>query len=387
MGSDLPLRVAVLGATGSVGQQALDVARQHRDRVQVIALASHRNCGLLFDAAKELKADYLAVGDATVQLDGLKPPAGVELAFGEAAVVALCLLPQVDMVLNALVGEAGLRASYATLSAGKRLALANKESLVVGGDLLMPLARPGAMLPVDSEHSAIFQCLTGEDGIKPARIWLTASGGPFRSRSRPELVGVSLADTLAHPNWKMGPKITVDSATMMNKGLEVIEAMHLFALPLEKIRVVVHPQSIIHSMVEFADGSCKAQLGPTDMRLPIQYAFSYPDRWSASVEPLDFCVLSGLSFEAPDPQAFGCLRLALDAARAGGTAPCVLNAANEVAVAAFLEGSVGFLDIERCVESVLASLGVERVTSLDQLENLDRQARVAAAEYLSKSGR
>jgi 1-deoxy-D-xylulose-5-phosphate reductoisomerase len=291
------------------------------------------------------------------------------------------------------VGAAGLRASEAALRAGKQLALANKESLVVGGDLLMPLAggaesvtrEDSRLVPVDSEHSAIFQCLLGEPADRLARIWLTASGGPFRGRSAKELRAVTPAQALAHPRWTMGPKITIDSATLMNKGLEAIEAHHLFGVDYGCIRVLVHPQSTVHSMVEFSDGSVKAHLGVTDMRVPIQYALSHPDRWEAPVAPVDFAVLGRLDFEEPDPVTFRCLDLALEAGRTGGTLPAVLNAANEVAVAAFLDGVLDFTGIARVVEIVMDDLGSQRVESFAQLEDVDARARERAQRELAAS--
>jgi 1-deoxy-D-xylulose-5-phosphate reductoisomerase len=286
-------------------------------------------------------------------------------------------------VLNALVGAAGLRASIATLTADKTLALANKESLVVGGELVTSLAKPGQLIPVDSEHSAIFQCYLGEDARGATRIWLTASGGPFRGRTRRELATVTAADALAHPTWTMGPKITIDSSTLMNKGLEAIEAHHLFGVTLDQIRIVVHPQSCVHSMVEYADGSVKAHLGATDMRIPIQYAFSHPRRWDAPVPPVDFTKLGRLDFAEPDYETFGCLMLALEAGRAGGTMPAAMNAANEIAVAAFLAGECGFLDIERAVEVVMSCHIVEKLESLDQVEAVDTWARKAARTALT----
>jgi 1-deoxy-D-xylulose-5-phosphate reductoisomerase len=290
----------------------------------------------------------------------------------------------VDLVLNALVGAAGLRATIATLSAGKTLALANKESLVVGGELVTRLASPGQLLPVDSEHSAIFQCYLGESAHDVSRIWLTASGGPFRGLTREQLASMTAEQALAHPTWTMGPKITIDSATLMNKGLEVIEAHHLFSVDYDDIRVVVHPQSCVHSMVEFKDGSVKAHLGAADMRIPIQYAFSHPDRWGAPLEPIDFAEIGHLDFGMPDLETFGCLSLAFDAGRAGGTAPAILNAANEVAVAAFLEGRCGFLDIERTVEDVLSRLQSEPLASLQQIEETDLRARDEARRLLDQ---
>lgn len=374
------LRIAILGSTGSIGRQALDVVSKNPGSVQVVALASHRNLDLLASQAAEFDVKALAIGDedlrASTRLAQL--PCDATIGFGATAVEALCEREDVDMVLNALVGAAGLRASYTTLKQGRRLALANKESLVVGGDLIMPLATKETLLPVDSEHSAIYQCLVGESGDEVSRIWLTASGGPFRGKTRDELAQMTCDDALAHPTWSMGPKISIDSATLMNKGLETIEAHHLFALEYDKIKIVVHPQSCIHSMVEYRDGSIKAHLGATDMRIPIQYAFSYPQRWDAPLPSVDFAQLAQLTFAEPDLASFGCLRLALEVGRTGGTAPCVLNAANEVAVAAFLAGTCGFLDIERTVARVLEQHTPEPVTSLEQLEEIDAWARVQA---------
>ncbi|MDR3036795.1 MAG: 1-deoxy-D-xylulose-5-phosphate reductoisomerase [Coriobacteriales bacterium] len=381
-----PVRIALLGSTGSIGRQALEVARKHPQTLRVVALAAHRNVGLLAAQAAEFGVRHLALGDealaASTQIAQL--PADAALGFGAAAVEALATLEDVDVVLNALVGAAGLRASYTTLKQGRRLALANKESLVVGGDLIMPLATPQTLLPVDSEHSAIYQCLVGEDATEVSRIWLTASGGPFRGRSREQLASATSAEALAHPTWLMGPKITIDSATLMNKGLEAIEAHHLFAIEISKIKVVIHPQSCIHSMVEYRDGSVKAHLGATDMRIPIQYALSFPERWDAPLEPLDFTQLGQLTFEAPDYEVFGALRLALEAGRVGGTAPVVLNAANEVAVEAFLAGACGFTSIERIVATALEAHTPQPVTSLAQLEELDAQTRALARRLLSR---
>lgn len=309
---------------------------------------------------------------------------GITLTFGADAVVGLTRLEDADCVLNALVGAAGLAASYATLESGRRLALANKESLVVGGDLLMPMAHDDLLLPVDSEHGAIFQCFRGEHRSEVSRIWLTCSGGPFLGFTREQLVHATRDATLAHPTWHMGPKITVDSATLMNKGLEVIEAHHLFAMDYDRIRVVIHPQSCIHSMIEFCDGSVKAHLGATDMRIPIQYALSYPKRWSAPVEPLDFTMLSQLTFAPPDTGTFRCLSLALEAGRAGGTFPCALNAANEVAVGSYLHDSCGFTDIDYIIETTLDAHEREAVSSLEQLEEVDRRARAYARSVLER---
>jgi len=307
---------------------------------------------------------------------------GTRVEAGAEAIADLAAHPEADMVLNALVGAAGLSATIRALSSGKTLALANKESLVTGGELVTGRAAPGQLIPVDSEHSAIFQCYLGEDKRDVARIWLTASGGPFRGMGRSELASVTPAQALSHPTWTMGPKITIDSATLMNKGLEVIEAHHLFGVDYDDMRVVVHPQSCVHSMVEFSDGSVKAHLGATDMRIPIQYAFSHPRRWSAPLEPVDFAEIGRLDFAEPDTETFGCLRLALEAGRTGGSAPAVLNAANEIAVQAFLAGRCGFLDIEGAVERTLSAHDHERLESLEQVLAIDSWARAFARSAL-----
>lgn len=399
-------RIAVLGSTGSIGTQTLDVVRRHPDKLEVVALACGTRAEELLSQVRAFDVRWLAVGDERLAgepiADALRDQArDGQLGFGAGAVADLVKLPDVDVVVNALVGEAGLRASYETLAAGKVLALANKESLVVGGDLIMPLAArlderrraeglapahgpAGALMPIDSEHGAIYQCLIGEAKREVSRLWVTASGGPFRGRTRDELEDVTAAAALKHPTWNMGAKITIDSSTLMNKGLEVIEAHHLFAMPYDRISVVVQPQSAIHSMVEFTDGSVKAHLGTTDMRIPIQYALSYPERWDAPVEPLDFTKLGSLEFAAPDTDTFRCLALARHAGATGGTLPCVMNAANEIAVAAFLADGIGYLDIARCVEAAMDAHerdGVQRVESLDQLEEIDRWARRIAEEW------
>jgi 1-deoxy-D-xylulose-5-phosphate reductoisomerase len=381
-----PLRVAVLGSTGSIGTQALSVARDNPDRVEIVALAANSSADLVVRQCREFGVGHVALADPASAAEARAMlPQTVDVGAGDAAVVELARLSDADMVLNALVGAAGLRATIASLESGKRLALANKESLVVGGELVMALAGEGQLLPVDSEHSAIYQCYLGEDARDVTRIWLTASGGPFRGRSREELASVTAAEALAHPTWNMGPKITVDSATLMNKGLEVIEAHHLFAVSFDDVRVLVHPQSCVHSMVEFSDGSVKAHLGATDMRIPIQYAFSHPRRWEAPLAPVDFAALGRLDFGDADLETFGCLNLALQAGRAGGTAPAALNAANEVAVATFLAGECGFLDIESAVASVLDATDVEPLRSVEQIEAVDARSRGIAAEWLRVS--
>lgn len=390
-------RIALLGSTGSIGTQTLDVVRQHADKLEVVALAAGSRVDALLAQADEFGVRHVAVGDERRRAEC----SDSRVRFGADAVAELVHLPEVDIVVNALVGAAGLRASYETLAAGHVLALANKESLVVGGDLIMPLAAQvdaqrrlsgeapalgpaGALMPIDSEHGAIYQCLLGENAREVSRLWVTASGGPFRGCTKDQLAHITPAQALAHPTWNMGAKISIDSSTLMNKGLEVIEAHHLFDMPYDKIEVVVQPQSAIHSMVEFADGSVKAHLGTTDMRIPIQFALSYPDRWNAPVQPLDFRLLGSLEFAAPDEETFRCLALARHAGRTGGTLPCVMNAANEVAVAAFLAEEGSYLGISACVEAVMdahergGAGGVQRVESLQQLEEMDRWARAEA---------
>jgi 1-deoxy-D-xylulose-5-phosphate reductoisomerase len=377
------IRVAVLGSTGSIGRQTIDVAQRYPDRVRVVALAANRSVDRLAEQAAATGAAHVAIADAAFadRLRTLLPEARV--SAGPDAVAALAGLEDADVVVNALVGAAGLRATVTALECGKRLALANKESLVVAGDLVMPLVRShDALVPVDSEHSAIFQCLEGERRDRIARIWLTASGGPFRGMSADEIAQVTVEQALRHPRWSMGPKITIDSATLMNKGLEAIEAHHLFGVSYDRIAVVVHPQSCVHSMVEFSDGSVKAHLGATDMRIPIQYALSYPDRWDAPVPPVDFAAIGRLDFEEPDRTAFPCLDLALQAGASGGTMPAAMNAANEVAVAAFLERRIGFSDIPRVIETVMERHEPFRASTVEEVEAVDAWARTEAAGIL-----
>ena len=380
-------RIAVLGSSGSIGTQTLDVCRQHADKLKVTALAVGGRAGVLAAQAKEFGVKNCAIGcdDLVGSADA---PEGCR--FGFQAVLDLIQADDVDVVVNSLVGAAGLRVSYETLRAGKVLALANKESLVVGGDLIMPLAaqldaragHAGALMPIDSEHGAIYQCLLGENPKEVAKLWVTASGGPFRGKTAAELKDVTPAQALAHPTWNMGAKISIDSSTLMNKGLEVIEAHHLFNMPYDKIEVVVQPQSAIHSMVEFTDGSVKAHLGTTDMRIPIQFALSFPDRWEAPVQPLDFRTLGSLDFAAPDEKTFRCLALARHAGTVGGTLPCAMNAANEIAVAAFLDEQCSYLGIADCVEAVMEVHQAQAVESLEQHEEVDAWARAQARHVL-----
>ncbi len=381
-----PLRVALLGCTGSIGKQTLDVVRMHPDRLRVTALAVNSSCRGLVDAAREFGASHVAVADKSHKNDPAldELPAGCELGFGTDAVTRLASLPDVDCVLVAVVGEPGIWASHEALRAGKIWAPANKEALVIGGDLLMPMAKPGRVLPVDSEHNAIYQCLVGERRHDVRKIWITCSGGPFFGLTREELAGVTAAQALAHPTWKMGAKITIDCATLMNKGLEVIEAHYLFDVPIDDVEVLVHRQSKIHSAVEFADGSVKAQLGPSDMRVAIQYALSYPEHWESPATHVDWRTSEPLTFAAPDTKAFRCLNLALAAGRAGGTLPCAMNAANEVANEAFRHGRCSFTDIDAVVESVMEATTVEPLTSLAQIADVDALARERARELLGR---
>lgn len=359
-----PKNVVILGSTGSIGRQTLDVCRMHPDKLRVVGLACHTNVDRMEEQARAFNVHHTAQGaDAALELIDLD---------------------DVDVVVNALVGAQGLRASMKTLNSPAQLALANKESLVVGGDLIMPQVRePGRLMPIDSEHGAIYQCLIGEDPREVSRLWVTASGGPFYGMKTQELAHVTAADALAHPTWAMGPKITIDSSTLMNKGLEVIEAHHLFNAPYEQITVLVQRQSAIHSMVEFVDGSVKAHLGATDMRIPIQYALSWPERWPSPAESVDFREMASLDLGKPDTKTFRCLALAVQAGRIGGTMPCVMNAANEVAVAAFLEGRCGFLDIPACVEDAMEAHEVQVVETLEQLEEVDARTREHATHFLS----
>lgn len=382
-----PLRLVLLGATGSIGKQTVDVVRRNPDKVVLVGVAANSSLDELVALAHEFPTiTRIALGRA--ELEGSfsteRLPKGCTAGFGRDAVDALASMPEADCVLNALVGFSGMRASYNALSCGHELALANKESLVVAGDLIMPLARPGKLLPVDSEHSAIFQCFLGEDPWSATRIWLTASGGPFFGMMRSDLAHVDAARALKHPNWSMGAKVTTDSSTLMNKGLEAIEAHHLFDAPFSMIHPVVQRQSAVHSMVEFSDGSVISHIGAADMRVPIQYALSFPCRWQAPCTPLDFASVGHIDFAEPDYETFGCLRLALEAGERGGILPCVLNASDEVAVDLFLHGRIPYLGIERVVEETLGAFAPEPVESLEHLEQVDAQARATALQVAAR---
>lgn len=373
--------VVVLGATGSIGRQSLEVA--DRLGLAVEGLAARRSGEELADLADR----YRAASVVSVEPDPeghsrFKERFGRRYGWGMGALVEMVARPGCTVV-NGIVGAVGLEASIATLRAGNRLALANKESLVVGGPLVMAEAPSGELIPVDSEHSALFQCLQGEQIPEVARLLLTASGGPFRGRDRTALSDVGVDEALAHPTWKMGPRITIDSATLVNKGLEVIEAHFLFGLPFEQVDVVVHPQSIVHSLVEFEDGSLKAHLGVTDMRIPIQYALTYPAR-APGLAPRFDLTRTSLTFEPVDRQAFPALDLAYAAGRAGGTFPVAFNAADEVAVAAFLRSRIGFLDIPAVIAEVLEVHDPAEITSVDVVRQADEEARRRAMEAVDR---
>jgi 1-deoxy-D-xylulose-5-phosphate reductoisomerase len=372
--------IVVLGATGSIGRQTLDVAR--RLDLEVVGLAARRPSPALHQLAQEWPGARVAVAREADVGDPAPPSPAGPLSVGEEAVAELAATPGV-VVVNGIVGAAGLRPSVAALEAGNRLALANKESLVAGGPVVMAALRAGGgeLLPIDSEHSALWQCVVGEETADVARIILTASGGPFRGRTPAELTGVSVDEALAHPTWSMGPRITIDSATLMNKAFEVIEAHHLFGLGYEDIDVVVHPQSIVHSLVEFCDGSIKAQLGDPDMRHPIQYSLTYPRRVPAPATGFDL-TRQDLTFEAPDRVAFPCLDLGYRAGRSGGTAGAVLNAADEVAVAAFLEGRIPFVAIPEVVAGCLDAVPATQPTSVADVLAADAAARDAAMQMM-----
>ncbi len=375
-------RLLILGSTGSIGTQALDVVERAGDQFELVGLSAERSWEPLVEQAQRFGVRRIALADADAAARAAEAWTGGEVLYGAEGLVQLVIESGADLVLNALVGSAGLGPTVATLGEGIDLALANKESLVVGGELVMALAEAtGAqVLPVDSEHSALHQLVGAERPGTIDRLVLTASGGPFRGRSRAELEDVSIEDALAHPTWDMGGKITIDSATLMNKGLEVIEAHHLFGVAYERIDVVVHPQSIVHSYVTLCDGAALAHLGHPDMRVPIAYALHHPDRVDVPVRRLALDEVGSLTFEPVDAEAFPCLRLAREAAVAGGTAPCVLNAANEVAVHAFLDGRLPFLGIPAVIEETLAELPAQPVRAFESLYEADREARAIAAE-------
>ncbi len=379
--------IAVLGSTGSIGVQALEVVSAHPEAFQVEVLTAQNNAVLLVEQAKRFNPNAVVIVNeehyAFVK-ENLKND-NVKVYAGENALASVVQMDTVDLVLTALVGYSGLLPTIKAIEAGKTIALANKETLVVAGELVTKLAQDKGVniYPVDSEHSAIFQCLAGEFHNKIEKVILTASGGPFRGKKRDELFSVTRTQALKHPNWTMGAKVTIDSASLMNKGLEVIEAKWLFGLGQEQVEVVIHPQSIIHSMVQFEDGSIKAQLGLPDMRLPIQFAMSYPERLKANFPRFDFSNYPSLTFEKPDLETFRNLALAFEALSRGGNMPCVLNAANEVAVAEFLKDKIGFLEMSEIVEQCLAKMDYIAKPSYEDYVSTDKETRIKAFEIIS----
>lgn len=379
-------RIAILGSTGSIGTQALEVISQHPDLFEVEVLTAMNNIDLLIEQSIRHKPNVVVIGNENhyEQVKSALENHPIKVYCGADAIAQVGTFDSVDMVLTAMVGFSGLKPTIEAIRAGKSIALANKETLVVAGELIMKEAEANRVpiIPVDSEHSAIYQCLVGEGNNRIEKIILTASGGPFREWDKKDLERVSPDQALRHPNWCMGPKITIDSATLMNKGLEVIEARWLFGVGADDIEVVVHPQSIIHSMVQFSDGSIKAQMGLPDMRLPIQYAFSYPHRFDSDFERFDFLKHSKLTFEQPDTKIFRNLALSYEALRKGGNWPCILNAANEVAVEAFLKEKIGFLQIPDVIEETLSRSTHIKAPELEDYYNSDLLARRVAQEQI-----
>ncbi|MDH5518570.1 MAG: 1-deoxy-D-xylulose-5-phosphate reductoisomerase [Gammaproteobacteria bacterium] len=391
------IKLTILGSTGTIGENTLDVVSRHAS-CQVIALTANTQVEKLYQQCLQFQPRYVAVADeaaASLLAEKLQHTAPeIIVLSGVAGLETVAALDEVNTVMAAIVGAAGLLPTLAAARAGKKILLANKEALVMSGHLFMEEVRhnKATLLPIDSEHNAIFQCMPEHyaDGLQQVgvnKILLTASGGPFRTKALSELKNVTPAQAVAHPNWVMGQKISVDSATMMNKGLEVIEACWLFNTTVDMIEVVIHPQSIIHSMVSYKDGSVLAQLGNPDMRTPIAHAMAWPERIESGVEPLDFFEVANFEFEKPDMQRFACLRLAYEAMKSGGTATTILNAANEVAVDAFLKERIGFLDIPQIIESSLNHLNIEPATSLDQVLKADQQARLHAEEEVLRNHR
>lgn len=384
-------RIAILGSTGSIGRQALDVVRQHKDLFEVELLTANNSSALLIEQAMEFRPGSVVIcNEAKYQevADALQPN-DIKVFMGMDSVCSLVEADDIDIVLTALVGFSGLRPTISAIKAGKIIALANKETLVAGGSVVMDLARKynSPILPVDSEHSAIFQCLLGATGNPISRIHLTASGGPFRTWDRDRIAAATKNEALKHPQWTMGAKITIDSATMMNKGFEMIEARWLFDTAPDKINIVVHPQSIIHSMVEFADGAVIAQLGNPDMREPIQFALSFPERLTLNNKKLDFASLQGLTFEEPDMEKFPCLSLAFEAISKGGNVPCAMNAANEAAVAAFLKDGIRFYDIPEIISACMAGVNFVEKPTVEDLLATNAEVYHVAAEMCAKLAR
>ena len=380
-------QIAILGSTGSIGTQTLDVVRQHPEAFSVYALTAHRSVDMLIQQALEFNPAVVCIADEAYypRLREALSDLPIQVMAGEKAIAEMVTIPEIDVVVAAMVGYAGLRPTIEAIKAKKTIALANKETLVVAGEIICRLAQRYKVniLPVDSEHSAIFQCLVGESRDSIEKLLLTASGGPFRTFTYEQMQHVTAAQALQHPNWEMGAKITIDSASMMNKGFEVIEARWLFDIPVEKIQVLVHPQSVVHSAVQFVDGSVKAQLGTPDMRIPIQYALTYPERWYSDVPRLDLFATKQLTFEEPDLQRFPNLRLAYEAMAKGGNMPCILNAANEVVNLAFREGRCGFLQMSEVIAETMAKTNFIIEPTYEDYVQTDRLARQIAKERIN----
>lgn len=379
-------QIAILGSTGSIGTQTLDVVRQHRNEFAVYALTAHRSVEMLIGQALEFNPAVVCIADESCypRLRDALSDLPIKVMAGEKALEEIVTMPSIDVVVAAMVGYAGLPSTIAAIKAKKTIALANKETLVVAGEIICRLAHRNqvAILPVDSEHSAIFQSLVGENPNSIEKLLLTASGGPFRTFTYEQMQHVTAAEALQHPNWEMGAKITIDSASMMNKGFEVIEARWLFDIPVEKIQVLVHPQSVVHSAVQFVDGSVKAQLGTPDMRMPIQYALTYPERWQSDVPRLDLFATQNLTFEEPDLQRFPNLTLAYEAMNRGGNMPCVLNAANEVVNQAFRDGKCGFLQMSDVIANTMERTTFIAEPSYEDYVQTDKEARTLAMKLL-----
>ena len=378
--------LAILGSTGSIGTQTLDVVSEYPDHLYPSVLTAHSNVALLIQQARRFKPRKVVIARTDLYSTLKEALAGepIEVACGAKAIAEAAAAPDIDMVVTAMVGYSGLEPTISAIRAGKKIALANKETLVVAGELITGLVKEhkSELIPVDSEHSAIFQCLTGESLEAVERLILTASGGPFRTLSKDKLRHVTREDALHHPNWNMGAKVTIDSASMMNKGFEMIEAHWLFNIPPDNIEVVVHPQSIVHSMVAYKDGSVKAQLGLTDMRLPIRYAVNYPERLPSKCQKLKVCDFANLTFESPDYDKFPLLGMAFDAIRRGGNIPCALNAANEIAVAAFLAEKIGFMEMPELVAETIARCPYVPSASYDDLVSTNAEMRRVAEELI-----
>lgn len=379
-------QIAILGSTGSIGTQTLDVVRKHPEEFSVYALSAHRSIDLLIKQAIEFNPAVVCIADEAYYRPLCEALSDLPILIlaGEKAIVEMVTHPEIDVVVAAMVGYAGLRPTIEAIRAGKAIALANKETLVVAGEIICQLAQKYhvPILPVDSEHSAIFQSLVGEDISSVEKLLLTASGGPFRTYTLDQMQGVTAAQALQHPNWEMGAKITIDSASMMNKGFEVIEARWLFDIPVDKIQVLVHPQSVVHSAVQFVDGSVKAQLGTPDMRMPIQYALTYPKRWSSDVPRLDLFATQSLTFEEPDLERFPNLALSYEAIRRGGNIPCVLNAANEIVNMAFRDGKCGFLQMSEIIAKTMDVVNYIAEPNYEDYVQTDAIARRIAKEQL-----